>query len=113
MVLHHVKNLKELLTEIKRILKKGGILVIREHDAGTDVQKIIADAEHYLYDYIKVKDYNHLGNKEFYTNYYSCYQWRRIFEENGFKMVSSNFDKNGRNQISPTRAFHTIFINLK
>ena len=33
MVLHHVRDLELMLTEINRILEIGGYLYIREHDA--------------------------------------------------------------------------------
>lgn len=108
MVLHHVKNLELLIKEISRIIKKDGILVIRDHDIKTKQQQIITDAEHHLYDYIKVKDYNHLEDKEYYTRYFSIEQWKKLFEEQNFSILKCDYDKNARGQINPTRAFHMV-----
>ena len=51
-VLHHV-NLSELnrtISELYRVLKKGGILIIREHDCIDDNVRLLIDIEHTLYE---------------------------------------------------------------
>jgi len=49
--LHHVVKRNKMILEIKRVLKPGGILIIREHDLSIegDISKTIIDFEHYLY----------------------------------------------------------------
>lgn len=76
MSLHHIKNVNEYIKEIGRILKPGGILIIKEHDvdAKTDSDgKIILDILHGLY----CMSWSKTGcqeNPDFCDNYYANYQ---------------------------------------
>ena len=71
MVIHHVKNLDLVLKEINRILKMGGGLYIKEHDAFTDADKMLVDIEHAKYEIVR------RNNKEnFYKKYYcKCFDY--------------------------------------
>ena len=50
MVLHHVENIDNLLREMNRIVKKGGFIYLVEHDTFTDIDKMLVDIEHALYE---------------------------------------------------------------
>ena len=86
MVLHHIPDLKFVLQELKRILKKDGILLIREHDLFTYGDYMLADIEHFKFDFI-YKNFS-LKNTIKYldiTNYYNYLEWDYILLQNGFK----------------------------
>lgn len=83
-VLHHAKNPRALITEMKRVLKPGGALLLREHDLRTGVKDRLyltkpgIDFEHILFileeapkeaDYLKVI-------KNLYSEYHSSNEWR-------------------------------------
>merc|ERR1711964_731458 len=48
-VLHHVRDRGKMLDEILRILKPGGVLILREHDARGVEMKMLCDIEHGLW----------------------------------------------------------------
>jgi SAM-dependent methyltransferase len=52
MVLHHVLKLDELLTDVYRVMKKGGVFVIREHDSYDKTYSKYLDIIHYYYDLV-------------------------------------------------------------
>ena len=49
MVIHHIKNIDFTLNEIKRILKKDGLLILIDHDSFTYIDYMLCDIEHGLY----------------------------------------------------------------
>ena len=67
-VLHHVKSLNNLLSEIYRVLKPGGIFCIREHDAVNNSEYMLLDIEHMLWNSVN-RDFV----ETYYENYYSKY----------------------------------------
>ncbi len=96
--LHHMQNkggvLKNTLTEIARILKYGGMLMIKEHDCNNYETRKLIEAEHEMY---HVLDTCHtkepLDAVEYMRttveNYKSKNEWRRIISEHGFVLVDS------------------------
>ncbi len=49
MVMHHTEKKDEMIKEAYRVLKKGGILYVRDHDALREGDKILIDIEHILW----------------------------------------------------------------
>ena len=49
-VLHHVPKLTELLLDIKRVLKIGGTLLLKEHDDDLPATHLLILIEHGLYE---------------------------------------------------------------
>ncbi len=49
MSLHHTREPLQYISEIYRILKPGGLFIIREHDVKDEIDKAILDALHALY----------------------------------------------------------------
>lgn len=81
--LHHNKNVDVMVHELKRVLKKGGILILREHDLNSNISKEFIDFEHLIYMCIemeKVEVDNYIGN------YKSKNDWRRLFR---YKIINS------------------------
>lgn len=64
-VLHHAKSPATVIREAVRVLKKGGILILREHDGIKEVHRLI-DFEHLLYEKFDLNKYigNYLPAKE-------------------------------------------------
>jgi SAM-dependent methyltransferase len=81
--LHHIDNIKHLLRDIHRVTKKGGYLMIKEHNSDSDnVQKLI-ELEHFMCD---IKENN--GNIKYKI---SCLksekEWDKLFIDHGFMKV--------------------------
>ena len=49
MSLHHIDHVEDTLTEIRRILRPGGVLIIREHDLSSPELSPVIDVMHGLY----------------------------------------------------------------
>ncbi len=111
MVLHHVTELKVLISEIHRILKPGGFLMIREHDCRDKIDYMMVDIEHMLYDYIKIPGYDPAKYElESKMRYLSADEWTTVFENSGFKLKKWDFDYNLKQTISATRTYYAIYV---
>jgi ubiquinone/menaquinone biosynthesis C-methylase UbiE len=114
-VLHHVDNLNILLKEIKRILKKDGILMIIEPDVFDYVDYMLLDIEHLLYHFVynknrdenlKIKDIKDISN-----NYYNWISLDIILKEYGLKYKYSNFlSRKFKYEISSNREFFSFYM---
>jgi ubiquinone/menaquinone biosynthesis C-methylase UbiE len=82
-VLHHSGNINMTISEIKRVLKKGGILVLREHDMNNYIDKEFIDFEHLLYICIEMNEHSF---DKYIGMYKSKKEWRKLF---GFKIDNS------------------------
>lgn len=95
MAAHHFEFLDNMLTEIRRIMKKKAILIIREHDMSSDNPlTIFLDVAHALYSTIFKTEQT---PEEFIARYYSVYrsisEWIRLFEKHGFTYQKVLSDK--------------------
>lgn len=84
MSLHHVRRPTKLLSEVGRVLRSGGFLVIREHDCSTPRIALALDVQHGLF--AKVwSDPPEWPN--FCREYFACYRsrqdWTRMIQESG------------------------------
>jgi ubiquinone/menaquinone biosynthesis C-methylase UbiE len=100
MVMHHVppKNLVLLLKEIYRVLKPGGLFIIKEHDAaGQDY--LLLDVLHEYYDYVLNPTRTW---EESAANYRNSKYWTQKITDAGFKQKGSlplDFGKYGPTDI--------------
>ena len=106
MVLHHVpeENLNTLMSEINRVMKPNGVIILREHDVNKNVERKALDIMHHFYDYVWSGDHwNDESNDnvtiQWQTNYKSNIEWTELFMSNGF--VSH----------TPASVFHNDQIN--
>jgi len=90
LMLHHVKELDNILVEIKRILKPNGIILIIEHDNHTDSDNMTLDILHLLYGYLVDKTENYIDNPD-YSRYYNWCEWDYIFDKHEFSYIKSNY----------------------
>jgi ubiquinone/menaquinone biosynthesis C-methylase UbiE len=85
LTLHHVKNLDFFIKEIYRIIKKNGYLLLVEHSAYTDYDKIFINIEHLLYSALYDKRENYVTNPD-YINCFNMHEWNFIMSKNNFEM---------------------------
>jgi ubiquinone/menaquinone biosynthesis C-methylase UbiE len=103
-VLHHVNELNNLISEINRCLSDDGLLVIREHNAFDDSDKLLIDIEHMLYSI--VNNSKSLG----YIKCYSKIEWIEILKKNGFyPVLIENLVRIPRGDYKITKPFIAIF----
>ena len=86
MVIHHMDNAAATLKDVYRVLKKGGLLIIKEHDSDNQYTEIIIDAVHFLYDMVLGPTFNY--------GYYSNYKITRYTKEDITKLLTSIGFKN-------------------
>ena len=105
MVLHHVKDYSFIFTELYRLLKPNGILIIREHDAVNESDKNFIDLQHYIYMYITYGNKIYIKNKDYYSNYKSIDEWISILKKYKFKnfVHSYEYSNNKRPEIKLMR----------
>jgi ubiquinone/menaquinone biosynthesis C-methylase UbiE len=88
MLFHHIdpSNIRKLMSEIKRVMKKGGVLIVREHDAeNSQLFRDLLDLLHEYYDYVINTDNSWeslVKNNNFYE---SRERWEDLLLEFGFK----------------------------
>ena len=124
MVLHHIKDIHNELTEIGRIIRKGGYLLIREHDVTNIEEHMIIDLEHLIYDVVidaKLKDcdnnkyfksYNNTDIENGYVAYYfSREKWNTLITSYGFERVNIQLnDKNQKNNYN--KAYYELYKKI-
>lgn len=101
--LHHFENLPEMMKEIKRVCKPGGVVVIREHNADTKYVKALTDLEHLFYGIL----YDGLTLENFARDYYGVYrssvEWDELFVQQGFRPIHK-MEKN-----NPTKYYYAVY----
>jgi len=112
MVIHHIKNLNLFMRELNRCLKMGGHIIIREHDTINNMDKMLADIEHGIYEVTYRNNLNYFD--EFYSYYYDWVELDIIFFRYGFKYVYADYEYSSvYANISPTRYFYAIYQKIK
>ena len=113
LMLHHVQNLEILLSDIKRILKPNGILLVIEHNNYDDYDNLILDLLHMLYGYLYDKNNRYLIEPD-YALYYNSFIWDYIMDKNGFKILNSNsLFTELSNEIRYDNLFYSFYLNNK
>ena len=105
MTLHHEKTPRELLAEVFRVLEPGGQLLIRDHNAETESDKLLFEA----LDIIYFSLLNDLDDVPVPANYQSMKYWENLAKEIGFSVVQSINPE----PESPIKPFHLILIKAK
>lgn len=112
MVLHHITDIskrQKLLQDIKRVLKKDGFLLIKEHDVQTAKEEYLINFIHYFYEL----SYNDTYNIKYYNNYSVKYmrqsQLHNILSKLGFKDVSFMLDPRTTTPNPVTKTYFSLF----
>ena len=93
-VLHHVINLDEILNEIVRIIKKNGILIIKEHNCYNEELSYIIDIYHSIYELVLKKVPNTKFINEYYSLYLSDKELYNKLKELGFEIINYVYEGN-------------------
>ncbi len=83
LTLHHIQNLDLAISEIHRVLKKNGILIIIEHDSLNYMDDLIIDIQHTFFSYFYDNNKNIVSNNT-YNKYYNAIEWEFILKNYGF-----------------------------
>lgn len=112
MVLHHIpeNNISILLSEINRVMKPNGVLILREHDVNINTEGILLDIMHYFYDYVWTDKYE---IKEMWkTNYKSHIEWSEKIISSGF-ILYTPLDIFNNSQLNPFLTYMCSYRKLK
>ena len=104
--IHHFENYQKMLNEIVRVMKPGGLLFIREHDAKPDKQPFL-DLVHSA-----VMAGRDKFNEEFVQTYFSSFTTKpeliKSLESFGFDFIGDlTYDKSIPN---PQNLYHALFV---
>ena len=86
--LHHVEKLPDFLREIGRVLKKGGIFLLIEHDIYSEYDILIINIQHLLYSSLYDKKQNFLNHAD-YVYLYNQYEWGYLLKQVGLNHIFS------------------------
>ncbi len=107
-VLHHIKKWDTTLKELYRICKKGGYLLIREHDCNSEEMRVIIDLEHSLYE-CSIQDAGYQYLQNYYANYFTQNQLNSEIVKAGFIKQSVNSNPNDQNLGKQTRYYYQLY----
>ena len=111
MVLHHVRPLEKLLSEISRVLKPNGYFFLREHDAMSTIDYMLCDIEHALYDVVQRNDTNFFNT--YHGVYYDWLEWDYILKKYGFKFVYADYSSNSiYYNLTTNRSFYGVYYKI-
>ena len=107
--LHHIKQIKKMISEIARVSKHGSLLVIVEHNIQSVEEWIITDVEHELYERVMSKD--QADKMEYYSNYYFWIDLEVLLMKYGYSVLYYDTYKcyNTTNSLNETKQYMVIY----
>ena len=113
-VLHHVHCYQKTLSELYRILKRGGFLLIREHDVRFMNEHYLTDVEHTLFEQIISPQVNPQQNtdicfQQHFARYFSRIELRNEFKKHSFQL-DIKFKCNDYK--GPTRYYYELWVKV-
>lgn len=105
-VLHHVEFIDFHLKEIHRILKPGGIVVIKEHDCNNLSTQLLIDIEHMIHEFVEPEEANTKILNSYAAFYKSFNELNDIMQSIGFEFVSDDYNFHLKN---PTRYYFVTY----
>lgn len=108
-VLHHIPQIDKVLSEFRRLLKPGGLLLLIEHDVNTVADRILVDIEHSLYE--RVFRQNGSFAKDYYGRYFSDIELRYMCRKYGFRRIRHMPVRKSihKDCTTPTQSYMSIF----
>lgn len=91
-VLHHIENLNEMLDEIARIIKKDGVLIIKEHNCYYKELSYVIDIYHAMYELVFRKKQNDKFIDNYYSNYLSDKELYVKLKKRKFEIINYIYD---------------------
>jgi 2-polyprenyl-3-methyl-5-hydroxy-6-metoxy-1,4-benzoquinol methylase len=86
-VFHHVERPAELLQNIHKVLKKDGLVILREHYKENEIDSLFFRLEHILYSIFDDDSTIDHFFAHYYDNYYSRNELVEIFRQHGFEYL--------------------------
>ena len=114
-VMHHMKESELIfrLKDINRILRKGGYLIIGEHDLLKVNDFCLADIEHGLFE-VAIKKKPKYFYENHFTRYYNWINLDILLQQLNFKIVKwSNFNADAQGNYLPTRSWIAVYKKNK
>lgn len=110
-VFHHIEDIHDRLQELNRIIKKGGFLVIREHDNINECIQTMIDIEHSLYEVTLKEEPNTSFLDEYRAYYLTSQQWTILIESYGFRYIEIDYNTDMRIKNS-TRTYYAMYQKI-
>lgn len=108
MMLHHVSDLKKFLEHLRHSV--DGIIIIKDHDIETDNELRLAKIQHQIMCELYGEDA--IGTE--YECYYSRKEMRKMFKDNGFKLITlkkEKYVKKDMSKFNPTKYYFDVYKN--
>lgn len=103
-VLHHVKNIDFVLSELNRVSKN--ILIIREHDCRNNIDRTLIDIEHSVFEMCIEESPNVKYLNDYQAWYRSEKEWIKLIEKHNFRHVKHQMSL----RPTPSRYYYSIFV---
>lgn len=87
--LHHIPEMDDFIREIWRVLKPGGRIMIIEHSAYTDYDKVLVRIQHLLFSAIYDNRIDYIENPD-YINLFNMYEWDFIMSRHNLISTDKN-----------------------
>ncbi len=101
-VLHHIDDKEYTISQLKRIIKDDGILIIREHDSRNSYDRTMIDIEHSLHAYSMDEQ-----GIDYFQNYHDNYMSKEELET---LMIKAGFHKlNSYPEKGLTRYYYSVW----
>lgn len=110
---HHITELNAHITEIKRILKKNGLLILIEHNIYNDTEAMLVDVQHLIFAIIYDHDKNYLTSPTP-LKCHNYMEWEYVLSKFGFKnKMNEMLFPQLENRLRYDDLYYGIFSNEK
>jgi len=117
MSLHHITELDSMLSEIHRVLKDDGIVIIREHDCVSEELSNVLDLVHGFYSMVWSQPQEMESfEDEYFANYFTANNLNELIVKQNFKRVfGTNRDEeyplfNQGKVINPLKHYWVVYV---
>lgn len=104
-VLHHIPDIKSTLKELNRVLRIGGILIIREHHCHNNKMRKLIELEHELHEQVFTKQVTY---NDTFSNYQKRKDLKKIIKSAGFSWQSKY--KEPDSFWNPTNYYYELYV---
>ena len=111
-VFHHIEDIDDRLKELNRIIKRGGLLVIREHDVPNDCVRMNVDIEHSIHEMTTKPEPNKKFLPEYTAFYRPAQEWTAKLESFGFKYIRDVDYRSDMRIRNPTRTYYAMYERI-